>query len=290
MSSHDIPLYNISSLGEVEVDNAVIQDLAPGFYFQTHMHRTVEFFICLSGTITMVVRNRKIEVHAGEYFLCFPNFPHSAVGNGTEGCRILQIHFHVQGDCNISKSGSLMQASLFHFEILLGERQYVKNTCPAQLKSCIQGIYEEYHNRTSFSSHMISAYLYQMNILISRELESLQRDHFSTCSPHLLLASLYIKEHYSEHLTVPQVAQACNISDRYLSKLFHDQLGISVCSYIAHVRINQSIEIMRAHPDYPLIKLALDLGFSSQQHFSSVFKEIMSVSPKKYLTFHQGNL
>ena len=47
---------------------------------------------------------------------------------------------------------------------------------------------------------------------------------------------------------------------------------------------------MRANPDYPLISLALELGFSSQQHFSTVFRESMSISPKKYIALHQDNI
>ena len=43
------------SAAETRIHNALIQNMPAGYHFDTHMHRTVEIFICLSGAITITV-------------------------------------------------------------------------------------------------------------------------------------------------------------------------------------------------------------------------------------------
>jgi len=59
---------------------------------------------------------------------------------------------------------------------------------------------------------------------------------------------------------------------------------MGVAAYINFVRIAKSIEPKDEHPEYPMLSLALDTGFCSQQHFSKIFKEVMGVSPSNYFS------
>lgn len=273
----------------ISVDNAVIQDLAPGFFFSTHFHQTAELVLCTRGQITLNIQKEAVTASPGEYILCFPNIPHSTAVRGETAAEMMQIHFNVS-PASTEKGSLLSDPSLFNFEIQLGERRYLKGICSDQLRACISGIYEEVLNRETNSNDMLYHYTCQLDTLLSRDLEADHEGGSVSLNRHLITACTYIKRHYAERLTVPVIARACNVSARYLSRLFHDYLQLSVCSYITHVRINRSIEIMRANPDYPLISLALELGFSSQQHFSTVFRESMSISPKKYIALHQDNI
>lgn len=130
---------------------------------------------------------------------------------------------------------------------------------------------------------MLYFYMAQLSIILSRDMR-LSTNNRLYENPHLINATLYIDQHYMEKLYVQDIADHVNISPRYLSKLFEVNFGMGVAAYINFVRIAKSIELKDEHPDYPMLSLALDTGFCSQQHFSRIFKEVMGVSPSNYFS------
>ncbi len=52
--------------------------------------------------------------------------------------------------------------------------------------------------------------------------------------------------------------------------------------YVEEQRIKKAIDLMLT-TDYPLTKIALESGFSSQSYFGYVFKRRMQMTPGNYL-------
>lgn len=262
------------------VDNAVIQDLPLGFHFGTHMHRTVEILLCLCGSVTITVQGAPQVVAPGEYLAVFPNVLHGADVPGGGPCRILQMHFHSAPPGDLAAPGALC----FPFELALDKRKFFKGRSSPQLEACLEGVRAELTGTPVSSKEMVALYLAQLNLLLSRDLrESAASSHLYE-NRYLLGATLFVNEHYMEKLTVSAVAHAAGVSARYLSLLFQKQLNLGLATYITYVRISKAIDFMYANPKYPLTSLAMDMGFSSQQHFSKVFKEKMGIPPKKYFS------
>ena len=276
----NVPVKNAPQL----VDNVLIQEMPAGFYFDTHFHRSIELFICLSGNTTITVQNIPVPVGPNEYIIIFPNVLHCAVVPHTHPCRILQIHFH---NNYLPEVVGVHLPSIelgFPFELSLNKRKFLKGCSTSQLEACILGIQAELTRSNAGQDEMIGFYIRQLNILISRDLNSRSSRGLIYENPYLVDAALYINEHYTEKIAVSTVAQEVGISSRYLTRLFQKHLNLSVSTYITYVRISKSIDYMFSHPHYPLTALALDMGFSSQQHFSKVFKEKMGITPKKYFS------
>ncbi len=273
----------------MSVDNAVIQCLPSGYHFPTHLHHTVELFSCISGDVTVSILGSRIVVTPGEYFVYFPDVPHSITITSPEPCTFIQIHFHNRLFSEVAGNQLSAAESAFAFELSLGKRKFIKGDCNPQLEACMRGIYAEMGNKRSDSARMVQLYLSQLNILLSREVLASSMTGAVHQNRYLLNASLFINENYMKKLTVQEVAEASGISTRYLTKLFNENFDMGVSAYITHVRISKAIDFMYSNPKYPLTKLALDVGFSSQQHFSKVFKEKMSVSPKRYFSLQVNN-
>ncbi len=271
------------------VDNAVIQCLSPGYHFPTHLHHTVELFICRKGEVTVTILGNDIPVTPGEYFVYFPDIPHSITITGNVPCTFIQIHFHSRPFSEVASDRRPREESAFAFELSLGKRKYLKAACSPQLEACVNGIYTEIQSGLTDSDELVQLYLSQLNIFLSREVLATSTSGFIHQNRYLLNASLFISEHYMKKLTVHDVAEAAGISSRYLTKLFNENFDMGVSAYITHVRISKAIDFMYSNPKYPLTKLALDVGFSSQQHFSKVFKEKMTVSPKRYFSLQLNN-
>lgn len=269
---------------KIMVDNASLLEFPAGYHFDTHMHRTVEIFICLSGRTTITVQNVPVEVLPGEYMAVFPNVLHSTDMSGDQPCNIYQLHFHSDYLSEASGGGPPMSELRFTLELTLDRRKFLKGRSTPQLEACLSGIRDEMALRRDGGEKMLDCYMKQLDVLLSRDLSAHADGGRLYENRYLVSAALYINEHFMEKITVSGIAAAAGVSSRYLTRLFQEQMNLGVSIYVTYVRISKAIDYMFANPQYPLTALALDMGFSSQQHFSKVFKEKMGLPPKKYFS------
>jgi AraC-like DNA-binding protein len=82
--------------------------------------------------------------------------------------------------------------------------------------------------------------------------------------------------------SVAVVAQAFGRSERWLQQLFRDYLGIGLKWLLQRHRLLAAAEQIR-HSDQPdWAAIAYDLGYSSQQHFITAFKQVLGKTPLQY--------
>lgn len=91
----------------------------------------------------------------------------------------------------------------------------------------------------------------------------------------------YIDQHYYENITLTWVSDHYFIHPNYFCKLFKQRCGENFNNYLTKVRLNHAINLM-SNPDLRLAQIAGIVGYDSQAYFSSVFRKIYGVSPKKY--------
>lgn len=95
----------------------------------------------------------------------------------------------------------------------------------------------------------------------------------------LAKAKEYLHAHFRERLSLGDVAAAIGVSPVCLTQLFKRSSGLPLHQYLIAVRLN---EAMIALPDASdLTALALDLGFSSHSHFTSVFRSRFGTTPSR---------
>ena len=93
----------------------------------------------------------------------------------------------------------------------------------------------------------------------------------------------YIEAHYSEKLTIQQLSRVCYLSPNYLSRIFHEEMGTTLSTYLNHVRVTKAKAFLR-HGDLRLIDIAAAVGFEDPSYFTKVFKRITGVNPLAYRT------
>jgi len=91
----------------------------------------------------------------------------------------------------------------------------------------------------------------------------------------------YISTHYTEPLTLQQIAEVVGLSASYLSALFIQKLGLGFREYVNHIRIEEAKRLLTS-TQYPLSQIGMDVGFSDQSYFSKVFKKTVGISPNQY--------
>lgn len=91
----------------------------------------------------------------------------------------------------------------------------------------------------------------------------------------------YIQEHYTEKVTLDEVAGEVYLSSAYFSKIFKEEMNISFKNYLNSLRIDKSKSLL-SNSDIQLIEIAGMVGYEDQSYFSKVFKKVTGFSPGKY--------
>lgn len=100
-----------------------------------------------------------------------------------------------------------------------------------------------------------------------------------------LLARLHLALRPTLDAATPaSVAQALGVSERTLQRRLKDE-ATTFAAELLSARVQAAKRRMR-ETDAPLAAIALEVGFSSQQHFSRAFKEIEGLTPSAYRREH----
>lgn len=91
----------------------------------------------------------------------------------------------------------------------------------------------------------------------------------------------YIEEHFTEDLSLEQLAQMVNLSPFYLSKCFKEEFGISYVDYMTQCRIYRAKEYIR-QGGLSFKEIAYSVGYHDPNYFSRVFKKVCGLSPSQY--------
>lgn len=91
----------------------------------------------------------------------------------------------------------------------------------------------------------------------------------------------YIQHHLSEPITAEDIAKELYLSRPYLSRKFIEETGESLTDFILKEKTEEAKRLLR-YTDKSLTAISNYLGFSSQSHFSRVFKKYANCTPGEY--------
>ncbi len=121
-----------------------------------------------------------------------------------------------------------------------------------------------------FGSEMIASYC-----------ALVQKKSFRQHSVHVKKALAYISSHISTSITLGSLASHLHVSKGYLSKVFKEEMGESIISYINRERIHHALPMMQ-DSDMKIQDICLCVGIEDSNYFSRMFKKYMGVSPGEY--------
>jgi AraC-like DNA-binding protein len=94
-------------------------------------------------------------------------------------------------------------------------------------------------------------------------------------------AVAWLARNHGKSITRWKLAEAVNVSEDYLARVFHRELGISPWEYLARYRVSRAKELLKTTGE-SMKAIASMVGFRDQAYFSRVFRKIVGVSPKAY--------
>jgi len=94
-------------------------------------------------------------------------------------------------------------------------------------------------------------------------------------------AKRYIREHFSERISLDEAAQAVNASTRHFCKVFKQATGITFTEYLARTRVEKAKHLLR-NPHIRVSEVAFETGFESISQFNRSFKRVAGMTPTQF--------
>ena len=91
----------------------------------------------------------------------------------------------------------------------------------------------------------------------------------------------YIALHLQQPLTVKLLAGELGLSEAYLSVIFKRETGLAVSEYIRRARIDTARTLLQ-YTEFSCVEIAEYLCFSSDSHFSRVFRQYTGQTPTEF--------
>lgn len=243
------------------LQNTVFQTLPAGFRFGAHSHRNVELILVTRGSCTINVWKESIQLLPGEYMALLSSAVHTFTVCKEASCSFWQLHFSPEL-CRLDPACACLW-----------------NTTSDQLSELIADLCDECAQKGLYGGLYRNLLLGRLGFLLEREYSSNANISRFSPNPHVQRALEYLSAHYQQKLTLDEVAAACEISRRYLSRLFYEDTHTTVTDYANLLRVNKAVDLLR-DTGLPVNTISSQLGFSSVQYFSKLFKELTGFSPR----------
>ena len=98
----------------------------------------------------------------------------------------------------------------------------------------------------------------------------------------------YINDNlHSTNLKIAEIAIVVGMSPYYFSRLFRQSMGLSPHEYLTQRRLEVAKQMLKK-TNLPIVEIAADVGFNSQSHFITLFKQQVGTTPLKYRKEFKG--
>ncbi|MBP1754211.1 MAG: hypothetical protein H6Q59_609 [Firmicutes bacterium] len=102
-------------------------------------------------------------------------------------------------------------------------------------------------------------------------------------SNHIVKATKeYLENHYSEDISLEDVAEQVNISPQYFSKLIKKTTGFNFIDWLSMLRVKKAKELL-TNSNLTVKEVCFMVGYKDPNYFSRIFKKRIGITPSEYI-------
>lgn len=87
------------------------------------------------------------------------------------------------------------------------------------------------------------------------------------------------------NLHINNLAEEMNYSERHISRMFQDTMGMTPKTFSRIVRFQHAVDAIIFSHRHPISDYITDLGYSDQAHFQREFKQYAGITPKSFIQY-----
>ncbi len=246
-----------------------------------HWHQEVEFIYAQEGSVIVSVADRKyvLEQGCGMYIgsrvlhrfdatseNLMPNIVFSPTLLAPEGSLIYEKYIRpvLNGACSICV---LAPSSNWQNKTL----ELLKKVFALQLEAEVDEM------QTVQNLLKVWELLYH-NIPLSDEKERLSTDSEQA---RLQIMMQYIQDHFSEPVTLDDIASSVSISSSRALQIFNNGIHTSPIAYLLDYRLHYSAKLLIS-TENKIATIAQECGFQSSEYYCRAFKKLFQMTPNQY--------
>lgn len=239
-------------------DNCVTEELA-------HTHEFYELEYIYSGTGIQVVNGVEYPVSKGDVLFFDVGDVHSyrPIENfSLINCIFLPRFLNLekeQEDKEVSADSIPSVVRLNATEIM-------------EIEKLIMQMETEYKEKQFGYLEALRSYL---NVILIKIIRSAQQGN--SFDKKMLPIVEYIEKNYA-NIRPSDVASFSSYNQSYLSKMFKENIGVTITEYINNKRVESAIQLLQ-DTDLPIEKICYIVGFKEKKYFYKCFKKITGVTP-----------
>ncbi|MBQ8325599.1 MAG: AraC family transcriptional regulator [Lachnospiraceae bacterium] len=259
-------------------------------FVRWHWHEEMELSLVIKGSAQYKVGNDTFLLKENDAILINQNVLHSVYPVPGEPCSLQVLVFHpaylfgygetymctkyltpVVGN-NSLKSLLLNDNSTFSF----GVRHYASLILECNLR-------REYGYELATKGYLCSLWMHILEYIKALP-DALPVASLTSDEARAKQAMLYIQEHYTENLTLDEIAEAIHLSKSECCRCMKRTLQLTPFEYLIKFRIfAATLMIMQQKPAAESISaLAHAVGFNSASYFNKCFKNLLFCTPTEY--------
>lgn len=262
--------------------------LSDGLTLYPHLHNEFEITCVIEGEGTFWIDGQEYPVKQGDLLFIPSGSIHLAMKTKSVPAAFFSIVFSPDFFC-MSMANRIAE-------------KYIKPVLNRSLlfKTHLDGT-EQWHKEALQATHQIASFYAKKDCELLCQSALLQLWHLfyhhketidekKTFLPSLRLKESidYMHTHFSEQITIHELAAISNMSDSHYSRTFREYMKISPIEYLIQLRVQESAKKLK-ESDLPIGEVALACGFHDFSYFGKHFRKRMNCSPREYRKFHMEN-
>lgn len=100
-------------------------------------------------------------------------------------------------------------------------------------------------------------------------------------------AMTYLQEHFTQNVTLEQLARVCCMSRTYFCSCFKEATGMTAWEYLRLVRIRHARQLIST-TDLSIAEICYQCGYSNLSSFNLAFRQMCNMTPTAYRRCHRG--
>jgi len=251
-----------------------------------HGHAFDELVVILKGTARHIIDGQEFPVQSGDAFVVSPHHTHQY--QDMNGLALANILF----DSNALRMDEWDIRSLPGFHALFSlepafrsqhnfqSRLQLTRPQLRQVQTMIRDLTQETESRNPGYRVIAQARFMELAVHLSR----IYSEEPTTESLDLLRigdAIAHLETHFSEKISLDELARKSHLSKRHFHRVFRDCIGRSPIDHLMHIRIQKAAEQL-LHSDRSITEIAYDCGFSDSNYFTRCFRKAMNQTPRQY--------
>lgn len=135
--------------------------------------------------------------------------------------------------------------------------------------------------------HTVTAFFQKLCSSIPSPAKEKNGQEAPSASPLIRMACDYIHKHYTENLTLNQIASHLNVHPVHLSRCFQQQLNKTYLEVLTAERMEAAMQMLK-NDNLKVYEIGYALGYKKAAYFSSLFQKYTGLTPHDYRQLHQG--